>query len=80
MKTPNRDWNDHNCTCLNEQRPTADNGDVGAGRSSWREILVVFGAAATRVHRYRDLHTRMVRDALCAQDCHFDEDRDCMHG
>lgn len=37
--------------------------DVGGTR--WLTVL----AAPLRVHRYRDAHTRLLREALCRQDC-----------
>ena len=80
MKTFSSNTNDRNCACPDQQRHTPDVDYHPAIRSSWREILRAFGSAATRVHRYRDLHTRMVRDALCTQDCHYDEDRSCNDG
>ncbi len=43
---------------------------VGARRSvGFRQWLLGVVRAPVRIHRYRDLHTRMVRDALCMLDC-----------
>jgi hypothetical protein len=36
---------------------------------SWKNAIgSVFGAAA-RLHHYRDVHTRMMREAMCGLDC-----------
>ena len=35
----------------------------------FRQWLLGVVHAPVRIHRYRDLHTRMVRDALCMLDC-----------
>ncbi len=40
-----------------------------ANRRSWRRALFGLVSAAFRVHRYRELHSRMLRDALDAVDC-----------
>ena len=44
------------CTCneLNASIP----------RTSWKGALSAFLAPATRLHHYRDVHTRMIHDAL----------------
>lgn len=34
-----------------------------------RAALRGFVSAPFRIHRYRDVHTRMLRDALCSMDC-----------
>ena len=44
-------------------------------RVSWRNALGSLFGAAHRLHRYRDIHTRMVRGALCAVECTNREDR-----
>lgn len=36
---------------------------------TWKNALGSVFGAASRVHHYRDLHTRMLRDALCEMDC-----------
>lgn len=38
-------------------------------RISWREALGSVATAAGRLHRYRDLRTRMLHDALRLRDC-----------
>jgi hypothetical protein len=38
-------------------------------RISWKQAFGLVGGAPFRLHRYRDVHTQMLRDALCAQDC-----------
>lgn len=35
----------------------------------WRRALIGLVSAAVRVHHYRDLHSRMLRDALDERDC-----------
>ena len=36
---------------------------------SWKHALGSVLGAALRVHHYRDIHTRMMRDAMCVVDC-----------
>lgn len=36
--------------------------------AAWRKVLGDLVSAASRVHHYRDLHTRMVRGAICTRD------------
>jgi len=38
-------------------------------RFGWRAVLGAILGAPVRIHRYRDLHSRMVRDLLCHLDC-----------
>ncbi len=45
--------------------------------ASWRRNLLSLANAATRIHRYRNLHTRMVRESLVARRRHLYGDMDC---
>jgi hypothetical protein len=36
---------------------------------SWKNALGSVFGAASRLHHYRDVHTRMMREALCEIDC-----------
>lgn len=36
---------------------------------SWKNALGSVLGAASRVHHYRDVHTMMMREALCNVDC-----------
>ena len=36
---------------------------------SWKHALGSVLGAASRLHHYRDIHTRMMRDAMCVVDC-----------
>ena len=47
-----------------------------AHRVSWKNALGSVFGAARRLHHYRDVHTRMVRDALCEIEC-AEESRRC---
>lgn len=38
-------------------------------RVRWRDALTDLLGAAFRVHHYRDIRTRMLREALCDADC-----------
>jgi len=38
-------------------------------RVSWREALAGFASPALRLHRYRNAHNQLLRDALCELDC-----------
>ena len=38
-------------------------------RVSWRNALSSVFGAASRLHQYREAHTRMVYEALCGIDC-----------
>ena len=50
-------------------------GNIGAAKSarihrvSWKDALATVFGAAWRLHHYRDVHTRMMREALCNLDC-----------
>ncbi len=67
----------HSCNCEERLAPAArtrllnDAAErlAGFNRPSWRRILDGLTGAAGRLHRYRDLHTRMLHDALCERDC-----------
>jgi len=39
-----------------------------ARRAVWKAALTSLWNAARRVHRYRDVHTGMMREALCRHD------------
>ena len=43
---------------------------------SWKDALGSVLGAASRVHHYRDVHTMMMREALCGVDCRAGKD-DC---
>ena len=60
-----------NCGC------TQSAAEPGLDHVSWRDLFGGFGSAATRIHRYRDLRTRMLHRALCENDSHFETDRSC---
>ncbi len=47
------------------------NQGVGGRTGRWdlRNALLGFALAPFRVHHYRDVHSRMLRDALCTLDC-----------
>lgn len=53
---------------LGDNQPAAD-GNRQVRRSSWRAALGLLIGAPYRVHHYRDLHTRMLHDALCESEC-----------
>ena len=38
-------------------------------RISWKQVFALIGGAPFRLHHYRDVHTQMLRDALCVTDC-----------
>ena len=40
-----------------------------AHRISWRKSIAWLTSPAFRIHRYRNIHTRMLRSALCTIDC-----------
>ena len=42
---------------------------AGAPRFGIRAALRDFAMAPFRIHHYRDVHSRMLRDALCTRDC-----------
>jgi len=46
-------------------------------RTSWKNGLEAVFGAARRLHRYRDVHTAMMRDALCSIECA--KRNDCCH-
>lgn len=50
----------------------------GLRHLSWKSVLQSVLGAAWRVHRYRDIHTGMLREALCDLDCDRQR-RDCIH-
>lgn len=57
--------------CAQADTPLRDR-NCGRGRNSamhWRSMLRGLIAAPLRIHHYRDLHSRMLRDALCDLDC-----------
>jgi len=41
---------------------------AAARRTAWKAALSVLWQAASRVHHYRDVHTGMMREALCRYD------------
>lgn len=43
---------------------------------NWHRMVRRVLGAPFRVHHYRDLRTRMLRDALCRMDCQGDDDVD----
>jgi len=45
---------------------TCTHADSGASiaRASWKSALKTLLGAPTRLHHYRDIHTRMIHDAL----------------
>ena len=50
-------------------------------RSGWRQVLKAIALAPVRLHRYRAVHTQMLRDALCADDCGLtrrERDSECL--
>jgi len=60
--------------------PSTDNVQaataMAAGRqdlpgTKWRKALAALAEAPLRLHRYRNLHTEVVEDALRAYDCRF---------
>ena len=51
------------CECRSE---SADRN--AAGRMRWYQALGLFASPAVRLHRMRDVHTRMLHDALCLVD------------
>jgi len=62
----------HHCNCEQRRASALDamaHRLAGFQRLSWREALGGVTLAAGRLHRYRDLHTRMLHDALCERDC-----------
>lgn len=44
-------------------------GKHARGALFWRQALCGLVSAAFRVHHYRDVHSRMLRDALRERDC-----------
>lgn len=53
--------------------PAGKTTAISTARHLRRMIRKLFGAPV-RVHHYRDLHTRMLRDALCRLDCEDDDE------
>ena len=51
------------------QTAAGPKGTYPSASRSWRRVLHGLVAAAFRVHHYRDLHSRMLRDALDDVDC-----------
>ena len=43
---------------------------------NWQRMIRKVLGAPFRIHHYRDLHTRMLRDALCYRDCASAKDGD----
>jgi hypothetical protein len=43
-------------------------------RISWKQAFGLIAGAPFRLHHYRDVHTQMLRNALCEVDCHQHED------
>ena len=41
---------------------------------SWKNALGSVFAAASRLHHYRDVHARMMREAMCELDCGTHQD------
>jgi len=41
---------------------------------SWKGALGLVFGAASRLHHYRDVHTHMMRAAMCELDCRTDKD------
>ena len=53
-----------NCCHADYFGPAANVSNPRHPTLSWRHALLGLGTAAARIHRYRDLRTRMVRDAF----------------
>lgn len=51
------------------KRDTSSEAFRGLHRLPWKSALKSVLGAAWRVHHYRDVHTSMVREALCDLDC-----------
>ena len=79
MKTGNESRNKAIAGCTNGCSASTQPHGPGLKGVSWRALFSAFGAAATRVHRYRDLHTRSLHNALCANDRQYRESRRCSH-
>lgn len=52
----------------NHAGPAGRAAGASRGEAAKRGLTSVL-AAPFRVHRYRDAHTRMLREALCQRDC-----------
>ena len=59
------------CSTGHDQPPIGDRPADGdeAPRFDIRAALRGVVMAPVRVHHYRDVHSRMLRDALCTKDC-----------
>lgn len=54
---------------VSTDRNTKQTARTGAQRGSWRRALGLLTGAPFRIHHYRDIHTRMLHDALCDLEC-----------
>lgn len=46
-----------------------------AHKVSWKAALDTIALPAFRLHRYRNVHNRLLQDAWCQLDCHDSGDR-----
>ena len=46
-----------------------DKQSTAAKRKSWRRTMDWLTSPAFRLHQYRNIHTQMLRGALCTIDC-----------
>jgi len=52
-----------------QPKKASKNAAAPAGRRLWRSALDAVFGPAQRLHHYRDVHTRMIREALCQLEC-----------
>lgn len=80
MTTRRNSANDKICGCNKHAHSMLASRFPGLPRLTWRDIFRSLGSPASRVHRYRDMHTRLLREALCANDCRSEEPSSCSDG
>ena len=77
MTTRRNSGNGKFCACNKPLRPILASRFPGLPQVSWRDIVRSLGSPATRVHRYRNMHTRLLRETLCVNDCRNEEPSSC---
>lgn len=72
--------NEKFCTCNRPARSMLATRFSGLPRVYWRNMFRSLGSPATRLHRYRDMHTRLLRETQRVNDCHNEERSSCTDG
>jgi len=67
-------------TTANPIRAEAVQAEAADTPKSLRSMFRTLGGPALRVHRYRDWHTRLLREAYCHADTPKRDPQDCLHG